>query len=105
MYFFICFRCCIENLKIEMQRITQVDGQPTGFLLLVVILFIFRHCENTNLQASGDFTTGVFFLIHVLFHIITYVLDVVLNLKIGLPRITQVDGQPTGLSLLVVILF
>ena len=29
--------------------------------------------------------------------LITYVLDVVLNLKIGIPRITQVDGQPTRL--------
>ena len=62
--------------------------------------YIFRHCENANLQASREFTTGAFFLIHVL---ITYVLDVVLNLKIGMPRSTQVDGQPTGLLPLVVI--
>ena len=63
------------------------------------------YCENTNLQTSRKFTIGAFFLIHVLYHIITYVLDVELNLKIGMPRITPVGGQPAGLLPLVVILF
>ena len=67
--------------------------------------YIFRHCENNNLQTSREFITGAFFLIHVLYHIIAYVLDVALNLKIGMPWITQVNGQPTGLLPLVVILF
>ena len=52
-----------------------------------------------------EFTTGAFYLIHVLYHIITYVLDVALNLKIGIPLILQVDGQPAGLLPFVVILF
>ena len=38
-----------------------------------------------------------------MYFIITYVLDVAFNLKIGMPRSTQVDGQPTGLLPLFVI--
>ena len=38
-----------------------------------------------------------------MYFIITHVLDGVLNLKIGMPRSTQVDGQPTGLLPLFVI--
>ena len=35
--FNLCFRCFIENLKIGMPRITQVNSQPTGLLPLFVI--------------------------------------------------------------------
>ena len=52
-------------------------------------------------KPQGNLPQVRFFLF--MYFIITYVLDVALNLKIGMPRSKQVDGQPTGLLPLFVI--